>query len=132
MGGCAAIANSFKPIPGQTISRPYREMVAGTSLSVSVRVMTGDFRPWCDMPDAGNEIGCIFYYGWLDGGGLAMEGPDGYRGLRYSSALGACNEALWSVGPALGYEDVTGACARALLAHRWMDDADIYEEEAYD
>jgi hypothetical protein len=91
--------------------------------------MDGDLNPYCSLPDASNGIDCMFYYGWLEGGGLSMEGPDGYRFLSYGTALKGCQTALWSVGPNLSYHDVVAACARALLAHRWMNDAGIYDPE---
>lgn len=119
--GCA----SFQARPGQRISLPHREMVLGSNLTVSVRLLDGDYSPMCMLPDASNEIACIFYYGHLERSPeMVWEG--GYRFLSLSGARVACSRAMWSIGNG-SMGDTVGACARALAAHRWMDDADRYE-----
>ena len=99
---------------------PIREMVPGTSYSVSVRVLDGDWQPMCMLPDAANDIGCTFHYGWLEHGMLMNQ--DAYLFMSGPDARQACSDALWSVGPEFSDAWVIDACARALMAHRWMVD----------
>ena len=132
--GCSAFMDLFKDVPGQPPAQlPVREVVVGTSYTVSVRVLQGNFGPMCMLPDAANEIACIFRYGWLENGGMMLSGSDGYRYLNPSDARSACREATWSLGSGAsdpsGGNEVVDACARALMVHRWMVDADTFEEE---
>lgn len=132
VGGCGFVADSFRTQPGQVpVMLPVREMVHGSTYTVSVRVMNGTFSPLCLLPDAANEISCLFYYGWFDGGGLLSAGPDGYRMLNQIDARQACNQAAWSIGGGSVNTDinqVVAACARALMVHRFMVDGDAFED----
>jgi hypothetical protein len=131
--GCSlgrGFVDSFKTQPGQRpMTLPHREQVGMSTMTVSVQLMDGNHRPYCMLPMADNDIACTFRYGWFENGGLVMQGPDGYRFLSFDTAQQACREALWSVGGQGNQNNVVNACARALLAFRWMDDAGRYEGE---
>jgi hypothetical protein len=122
LGGCA----SFQNRPGAAVNLPYSEPVAGSSLSVSIRVLPGSWNGMCDLPDAGNDIRCTFYREMLmRGPGIEFVG--GYRGLTFSGAQAVCQDALWSLGT-LSYPEILNACARALLEYRWIEDAGVMNE----
>jgi hypothetical protein len=127
LSGCAAFVDSFKTQPGQMVpTLPVREHVIGSNVYVSVRIMDGGFRPICLLPDAANEISCVFYYEYLEHG-ISLN-PNGYLFLGYDSARGACSEAIWSLGGQGGLE-ILQACTRALLQHRWIVDHEYGKEE---
>jgi hypothetical protein len=121
--GCASFQGSG------TLSLPYREPVVDFGTPglqpvqwVSIRVdhdREWNGNPWCFLPDASGEVGCTFPVSWLET--MPMQGGNGYLTLHYSSALQACQSALWSVGK-LQRPSVTESCARALLQHRWIED----------
>lgn len=111
--------------PGQRVTLPQKEYVMGSNQSVSVRLMEGGWNPWCDLPDAADEISCIFYYGWLES--MPMQGSEGYRFLAYDTAFRACADATWTLGGQRTW-GVVSACARALLTYRWMQDGEYGTE----
>jgi hypothetical protein len=92
------------------------------SLKVTVLVFNDeDFRPWCSLPDAGNETRCEFSWTWLQHGDMLTLGDDGWRGLTPQSARRACGAALWSIGPNLASQRVVDTCATLLLHIRFRD-----------
>lgn len=132
LSGCAYFA-SFSGPPAYRLDHTYREPVAGSQYTVSVSVdHQEDASGWCNLPDAGNNIHCMFSLARMDSTLLA---PDGYRHLSFPVARGLCSDALWSIGlrTSPGRMDmsmgnpVINACSRALMMHRWMDDAEVYE-----
>jgi len=140
MTGCGAarfVAESFSGPPAFTLDEQYREPVAGTNYTVSVNVAKGfedgGFMGQCALPDAGNDIHCLFHLSSLE---TYPRTPDGYRFLSFETAREMCTDALWSVGlqrqPGANRfmsNPLVNACSRALMQHRWMEDAAIYEPE---
>ena len=112
--GCA----SFRTQPGQRlVVPPAREQTLTTNRTVVVIIRQEGMSPYCELPDAANEINCTFSYEWFNEGGFLITGADGYRGLDGPSARTACAQAMWS---AMGGWEEIDACARALLYYRFV------------
>jgi len=132
LGGCSlgkGFVNSFKNQPGQRpMTLPSCEWVPGTRYQVCTRMMEGQWRPRCDLPDASNSLSCTFTYGWFEKGGIYME-TDAYRTLNMPMARAACSDALWSAGPDFSTEWYVQTCAFNLMHHRWVFDNERAEYE---
>lgn len=124
--GCSVwsgYVETWKDKPGQKhATLPIREQIIGTRYYVSVRVLEGDWQPMCMVPDAANEIACIFHYGYLEHG--MIMNSDGYLFMDGPTARQACSDAMWSVGPDFSGPRGIQACALALMTHRWMVDTE--------
>jgi len=116
--GCGAFLKSFRSVPGQRISLPVKELSA-SGMTVTVQLIEGsNWRPYCGLPDAANEINCEFGMAWFqEGEGRLLAGGDGYFYLDPQVARDACAIGMFS---AHGTNADIQACSIALLYYRFV------------
>ena len=91
-----------------------------SGLRIRVVIEEGEGRPFCSLPDAGDETRCSFSWGWLQAGNALSLSDDGWRYLSPRSARSNCSTALWSLGRLATAADVQ-TCAFLLMKIRFID-----------